>query len=52
MYAEFKSGHLKGRACLREIGIDWNIILKFMLNSVCVWNGFVSFRIGSGNGRT
>jgi len=34
MHAKFNSEDLKGRDHLRDLGRDWNIILKWILNRV------------------
>jgi len=43
---------LKGRNHLGDRGVDWKIILKYILKNsfVRVWNGFIWLRIGFSSG--
>jgi hypothetical protein len=48
----FYLGNLKGRDHLEDLSVDWNIILKWILENKCgkVWTGFSWFRIGTNGG--
>ena len=45
------SGNLKERNHLEDLGIDWKIILKWILNKLVeVWAGWLGLRLGTSCG--
>ena len=52
MYTEFWWGSLRERDHLKEPGVDWRIILRWIFRKwdVRAWTGLIWLRIGTGDG--
>jgi len=52
VYTEFWWGSLRERDHLKEPGVDWRIILRWIFRKwdVRAWTGLIWLRIGTGDG--